>query len=90
MFENLLALSLTIWVACNFLSAIVLGEGIERRFKRKCLTRLDIILMVVFFPMTILISLLISNFKLFDKVSSFDKTKKVWRWLNTPIKEKRR
>lgn len=70
------------------------ASGFERRLNRKCLTRLDYLLMIIFFPMTIMIGALFNIAKysgtLIGKIAKKNFTKKLWHWLNaSPSQEKR-
>ena len=70
-------------------------DGVERRLRRKCLTRLDYLLMIIFFPMTILLATLFTiakySGKLVGKIAKKKATKRFWRWLNeSPYKEKKK
>ena len=66
----------------------------ERRFNSRRFTRLDYLLMIIVFPMTILIGTLYAICKysgmIAGKIAKKQTAKKFWLWLNESPKEKKK
>lgn len=80
------------WIIGNI---IFIMSEFESRFNMKCLTRLDYLLMTIFFPMTIILAVLYAITKTSEKlagnIAKKNITKNFWVWLNeSPSKEKKK
>lgn len=85
--QLLVTLFFVLWGAGCLVAMLVFSEGIEKRFTRKKLKRLDIVKMIIFFPATIIVTFLIVAGSLVGKFLSAKTVRKIWHWLNMPVKE---
>lgn len=85
----------SLYIFANIFTPMLFLDGIEKRYQKKCLTRLDYLLMIIFFPMTIVLVTIFTIAKysgrLSGKIAKKEITKNLWLWLNeSPSKEKRK